>query len=248
MNKESKNREKPYFLKRIVAYLIDLIIVTLLASAISLVFIKNENYNRDSERLMELTKKYSSGEITREEYSTAFDELNYVITRESVDITIINCSVALVYYVIMCYFCHGITLGKYIMKLQIVSANDKKLNLGHYLLRGLFVNLILSNLLSIILVLSLNKNAFISIYPKVSSGLTFFLLASMLFVMYREDGRGLHDLIANTKVISTKVDKNKEEKNEKEEIVEAKVIEEKKDTNKKKTTKKKNNKKESDKK
>ena len=49
------------------------------------------------------------------------------------------------------------------------------------------------------------------------------MLFSIVFIMYREDGRGLHDLLANTKVISTK--KGKEE-------IEANVIEEKK-TNKK---------------
>lgn len=232
------NREKPYFLKRIVAYLIDLIIVTLLASVISMVFIKNENYTMQTERLMELTKKYTSNEISKEEYAKEYNDLNYNITKESVDVTIINCSVAVVYFVILCYFCHGITLGKYIMKLQIVSAKEKELNMGNYLLRALFVNLILSNIVSISFVLLMNKETFISIYPKVSTALTFFLLASILFVMYREDGRGLHDLIAGTKIISTKEPKIKEEV--KEEIKEAKVIEEKK-TEKpksKKTTKK----------
>ena len=233
------NREKPYFLKRIAAYLIDLIIVTLLASAISMVFFKNEEYNMYSEQLMTLTKKYTNNEISKDDYAKEFNDLNYFMTKESVDVTIVNCSVAVVYFVVLCYFCHGITLGKYLMKLQIVSANDKELNMGHYLIRALFVNLILSNLVSISFVLLMNKDTFINVYPKVSTALTLFLLASILFVMYRNDGRGLHDLMANTKIISTKKDKNTVEVPEKkEEIQEAKVIEEKKTDTKKKTTKK----------
>ncbi len=224
MNKE--NREKPYFLRRVVAYLIDIIFVMLLSTAITMVFMNTTQYQKRTEELMNLTKSYTSGEITKEQYSTQFDEMNYYLTKDGVGTTIVNCSVAVVYFVILCYFCHGITLGKYIMKLQIVSANDKELNMGHYLLRALFVNLILSNIVSVSFVLLMNKETFISIYPKVSTCLTLFLLASVLFVMYREDGRGLHDLIANTKIISTKRVKDIEET--KEEIKEAKVIEEKK--------------------
>ena len=63
------NRDKPYFVKRVIAYLIDFIVVTLLATAISMVFIKNDNYQMKTEQLMELTRKMTTVEITREEYT-----------------------------------------------------------------------------------------------------------------------------------------------------------------------------------
>lgn len=230
----NEKREKPYLFRRVIAYLVDLIIVTLLATAISMLVVDNTNYQQKTDELMNLTKQYTSNEITREEYSEKFDELNYYVTKEGVGTSIINCSVAIVYYVILCFFCHGITLGKYLTKLQIVSANDKELNIGNYLIRGLLVNLILSNLVSIIFVYTMSKSTFISIYPKISSVLTLFLLVTMLFTMYREDGRGLHDILSGTKIISTKVPKAKEE--DKVEIKDANIIEEKKID--KKTTKK----------
>ena len=202
------NKEKPYFLKRAVAYLIDIIIVMLLSGILSTVFLNNNDYKKQSQRLLELTSSYTQGDITKEEYYKEFDNINYYLTNDSVGTTIITLSVTIVYFVILCFYCGGITLGKRIMKLGIVSANGKKLNLGNYLLRSLLVNLVLSNIASITLVLLLNKDTFISIYPKVSNVLTVLLLATVIFIMYREDGRGLHDLMANTKVISTKKDKN----------------------------------------
>ena len=225
------NKEKPYFLKRAVAYLIDLIIVMLISGIISTVFIKNDNYKNESQKLLELTSKYTQNEITKEEFTKEYDSINYYLTKDSVGVTIATLGISIAYYVVLCFYCGGITLGKHIMKLAIVSANDKKLNLGHFLLRALLVNLILSNILSVVLVLTLDKDIFISIYPKVSNVLTIFLLVTLVVIMYREDGRGLHDLIANTRVISTK--KNKEE------VAEAEVIKEKneKKTNLKKTKK-----------
>ncbi len=229
-------REKPTLFRRVLAYLIDIIFVTLLATAISMVFIDNTTYNKRAEELKTLVEKVSKEEITKEEYAKEYETLNYYITKEGVETSIVNCGVALVYYVILCYFCHGITLGKFFMKLKIDSANENELNIGNYLIRALFVNLILSNLTSIICVYSMSKDTFISVYPKISSVLSIFLLITMLFMMYREDGRGLHDLMSNTKVISTK--ELKEEK-PKDIVEEAKVIEEKQLADKKKERKKK---------
>ncbi len=240
MNDEKK--EKPYFLRRIGAYLIDIIVVTLLASAISMVFFDNTKSQGYTKELTELAKKCSNNELTAEECEKQSNDLNYNFAVDSVEITIVNCAVALVYYVILCYFCHGITLGKYLMRIRIVSANENELNMGNYLIRALFVNLILSNMFSVICVYTMNKETFNNIHTKGSNILSIFLLVTMLFMMYRQDGRGLHDLMSNTKIISTKEPKNKEKNEESNEennnkIVEAKVIEEKKIT--KKSTKKK---------
>ncbi len=229
------NREKPYLLRRVVAYLIDIILVTLLATAISMVFVDNTNYQKRTEEMLQLTKKYSNKEIAKEEFNKEYEELNYYMTKESVETSAINCGVAIIYYVVLCYLCHGITLGKYLTKLRIVSANDKELNFGNFLIRGLLVDLILTNLISVIFVSLMNKETFIAIYPKVSSVLSVFLLVTMLFMMYREDGRGLHDLASNTKVISIKG--LKEEDKPQDIVEEAKVIEEKQLADKEKSKK-----------
>ena len=225
------NREKPYFLKRVIAYLIDIIIVLLLSGVIARIFINTDNYDAESRKLMELTKNLTEEKITREEYNEESKNINYYLTKEGVPISIVNCSITIIYYVVMCFYCGGITLGKYIMKLRIVSANDKKLNLGNYLLRSLPINLVLYYIVSVTMVLVLSKDSFMKIYDKISSAFFIFLLATLVFIMYREDGRGLHDLIANTKIISTK--KDTKEVCKPDDVVEAKVIEKKKTTNKK---------------
>ena len=198
------NKKKPFVYKRVMAYIIDLFIVTLISGILTIVFTDNSAYEKDTDRMMDLTKKYTTKEISEEEYYKQFDELNYQLTLDSVGVTAITCGVSIIYYVILCYYCHGITLGKYIMKIKIVSANGKKLNLGNYLLRCLVINMVLSNLLNIILVESLSKTSFLSIYSKVSNGFTLLLLLSFILIMYREDGRGVEDFMGNTKIINIK--------------------------------------------
>lgn len=248
----NKDVNKPTFFKRVVAYVIDIFVVLLLSSII--IYIINNGDNRDAayfdnlrilnEKVSATEEKYKKEEITKEEYDELYkeytkesDDLYYNNVKETVDVSIATASISLVYYVILCYFCHGITLGKYIMKLRIVSANDKELNLSHYLIRGLLVNLILSNIINIICVYSMSKATFLSIYPKLSSALSIFILVTILFIMYREDGRGLHDLLSNTIVVSTK--KIKTDSKPKDIVEEAKVIEEKQLADKKKERKKK---------
>lgn len=198
------NKKKPFVYKRVIAYIIDLLIVTLISGILTIVFTDNSSYEKDTEKMMDLTKKYTTKEISEEEYYKQFDELNYQMTLDSVGVTAITCGVSIIYYVILCYYCHGVTLGKYIMKIKIVSANGKKLNLGNYLLRCLIINMVLSNLFNIILVESLSKTNFLSIYSKVSNGFTLLLLLSFILIMYREDGRGVEDFMGNTKIINIK--------------------------------------------
>ena len=218
--------KKPYMYKRILAYLIDIIIVTLLSSIVSLVFVDNTNYTRDSEKIFELAKKLTANEIERDEYYKELDSLNYELTKNSVEVTIITCSVSLVYFVVLCYYCNGITLGKYLMKIKIVSAKGKKLNIGNYFLRSLVIDLILSHSISLILFYTLSKNDFITYYSKVSNGITLLLVLSFILIAFRNDGRGVEDFMGNTKVIN--FDDIKE--NEAEEAV---VIKEKKNKKKK---------------
>ena len=198
------NNEKPKVYKRIIAFIIDLLIVSLLSGLLATILTNTEEYDKDTQKVLELVEKTTKGEITQEEYNKQYQELSYSLNVNSLSVTIISVGVTIVYYVIMLYFANGITLGKYIMKIRIISANDKKLNIFNYLLRSLIVNSLLQNIITIIMIKTLSKNTFISVYNKASSIFSLLLVVSFIFMMYREDGRGLHDLMGNTKVIDIK--------------------------------------------
>lgn len=224
-----KNK-KPYIYKRVIAFIIDTLIVTIISGLLTIMFTNNEQYDADNKKLLELTKKMVSEKVDQDKYMEEFNEINYNLTKDSINVTIITIGISVIYYSIMCYFCQGITLGKYILKLKITSANDKPLNIFNYFLRSLIINSILSNIVTIILINTLSKESYINISGRVGNVFTVLMVVSFIMMMYRDDGRGLHDIIGNTKVISTK---DLEEKEEPKEIEEATIVEEKKQSNKK---------------
>lgn len=221
------NNKKPYVYKRVIAYFIDLIIVALLSGILTVVFTDDDKANDDSKAMIELMSKYQAGEIEKEDYYREYQDLSYSIDKNSIVTNSIIIGVSIVYFVVLCYYCHGITLGKYLVKIKIVSANDKDLNIFHYLLRSLIVDLILSRTFGLIMVNVLSKADYIKYHDKVSNVFTILLLVSFILIMYRDDGRGIEDFMGNTKIVNIKdvIDNNRDFL----EVNDAKIVKEKKE-------------------
>ena len=60
---ENKEAEKALFIQRLFAYLIDIFIISFVASLIALPFIDAEQYSKYSKDLKEMTQKYTTNEI-----------------------------------------------------------------------------------------------------------------------------------------------------------------------------------------
>ncbi len=194
--------KKPYIHKRIIAYFVDILIISMLSSILALP-ISNNNDTMDSyNELTSIVKKYQDKEITEEEYLTLYNDLNYDLTKSTVNETIIIAIVSILYFVVLNYYYNGQTFGKKLMKLKIVSNNDNKLSINNYLIRCLIVNTTLANIITAVLILTLSKEKYLLYEGKFSTVFGVIYILCFVFALYRNDGRGLHDLIANTKVVN----------------------------------------------
>lgn len=246
------NKDKPYIFKRVIAYFIDMLIITFISSLLINFVVNDETYINNSDKLIELMNQTMSGEISNEEYTKQYNDLNYELTKSVVDITIIMSAVSLGYYVIFCYCRDGRTLGKQLMGMKLVSNNGKKLHINNHLIRTLLINQVLLDIVGSAMIILLSKNAYITWYNNFSTIYSIFLITSLVFMFYRNDGRGLHDIIANTKVVNVKKQKEAKEALEvKEEVyeelpntiqVDSKDTKEEKEKEDKKKTKRKNRK------
>ena len=199
---------KPYSYKRIIAYLIDIVIVTSLSTMLTYFLPENKEYNESMEEYTALVNEFANDSIEQEEFFQKSNDLMYTINRSSITTTIVTTVLTIFYFVVFTYFMNGQTVGKKLMKIKIVSNDRKKLTMNNYLIRGLLINSILMNVLGIVIILGLNKSTYLKVNDTLTYVYLFMMVLTLGMILFREDKRGLHDILANTKVINAKPEEN----------------------------------------
>lgn len=189
---------KASFFKRVSAYVIDYIIIMIALLGIT----ASMNIDSDiSNDINDLTNEYRNGEITIEEYTEKVLPLNYELTKRKLPANIATVVVFIGYYVIFAYFNKGQTLGKKICKIKVVNIDGNKPSIWNMLIRSLFIYGIITSLYSVISINFLNMKDFNYSVSVVSVVESMILIICTLMMLYKKDGRGLHDIIAKTNVI-----------------------------------------------
>ncbi len=195
---------KPLSYKRIVAYIFDIIIVTVISTMLTHFLPENKAYEKSMEEYTSLLSNATNEEITQEEFLSKTNDVIYNINQNSITITIVTTVLTISYFVVLTYFMNGQTLGKKLMNLKIVSISNKKLTMNNYLIRGLLINTILMNVLGIIFIIGLNKENYLKVNDITTYVFGIIYIVTFGMILFREDKRGLHDYLAGTKVISVK--------------------------------------------
>ena len=189
---------KASFFKRISAYIIDYIIIMLALVAITASMNINNVVN---DKINDLTNQYRSGDITIDEYSEKIIQLNYELSKRKLTANIATVVVFIGYYVVFAYFNKGQTFGKKICKIKVVNNDGDKPSIWNMLVRSLFIYGIITSLYSIITINFLSMNDFSYSVSVISIIECMFIVITVLMMLYKKDGRGLHDIIAKTNVI-----------------------------------------------
>ena len=204
--------------KRVLAYLVDVMIISFVSLLLTYFVPTSENYNKLNKEFETLTIDYRNQEVTMEEYLEKGTDINYQLNKEAVPQTIVSTVLSIIYFVVLAYFMNGETLGKKLMKIKITSNNDKKLTMNNYLIRALVIDSVLMNIITIITILLFSKDIYLTSYNIISYVFSFVYIVSLAMILFSKNGRGLQDILANTKVISTETIEEKQEVLEKEKI------------------------------
>ena len=202
--------------KRVLAYLVDIMIISFVSLLLTYFVPTSENYNKLNKEFEALTIDYRNQEVTMEEYLEKGTDINYQLNKEGVPQTIVSTVLSIIYFVVLAYFMNGETLGKKLMKIKITSNNDKKLTMNNYLIRALVIDSVLMNIITIITILLFSKDIYLTSYNIISYVFSFVYIISLAMILFSKNGRGLQDILANTKVISTETIEEKQEVLEKE--------------------------------
>ena len=233
-------------LKRLMAYVIDILIVSICMTPIlnwSVINPYIDEYTENYTEYTELLEQANAGDIDPEdaEYEEKIIDLNYQINKYKVVSSSISAGSLLLYFALLQWALKGQPIGKKIMKIKVVAnREDKKLNIGNYILRSLILNNIIFTIVLIVGVYLFKENGYYNLSMIVSYLQLLVMSIIMLMIVLRKDFRGLHDIVAGTKVIDVSPNALVDKKEDDEEKV---TIEAKENTKEKETKKSKNNKK-----
>lgn len=186
-------------LKRIVSYLIDVVIVSVVVSLFMFLPVDpySKKYKDTYENYQDYVEKYSEGSSDNE----ILKEYTYNLAKYRTYSSLYTAGALILYFGIGAYVLKGQTLGKKLMKIRVVSNSDKKLTIWNYIIRIVILNNIMFTLINIGGVYVLNVNNYYYLSYVVSMFTSLITLLILMMIMFRNDGRGLHDYLAGTKVI-----------------------------------------------
>ena len=222
--------------RRFGAYLIDMFLVMIVTSMFASVSFLNphlDKYNETYEEWFELYKESMIGtnvndnvnqsDSSLEENSDSaiekdvdkinerLTDLNFDLTKYGMASSIIQLVLTILYFTVFQFFNKGKTVGKALMKINVVSTEKVKLKFSQVLVRTLIINRIAVLTLSIISFYVFDKVAYINVisYLQILDLLLLFVCLAMM--MFRLDGKGLHDMLSKTNVVRIGEEVNKKE-------------------------------------
>ncbi len=192
-------------IKRVFAYIIDILLVTLIVTLLTNNDTINpyfEKYNAEYEAYYDLVTDYQDEKISKEDYEKQAITYSYNLEKYNVVTTGVTIASLILYFGFYQAFMDGQTLGKRLFKLRLVNKENEKLGWGWTILRSVILNNIVFRLMLVVGVYLMSAKMFHT-YSYVISMIEG-LVESVIFVMVilRQDGRGLHDMLVGSKVIN----------------------------------------------
>lgn len=178
--------------KRLVAYIIDFLILSIIITIIPI----NDDIKKLNKDININNNLMIEKEIAYSEYFENYKILKYELDKEFTVNLMFNLFLTLIYFVILPFKLKGQTIGMKITKIKINSINIKKL-----LYRTVIINFTGYMFINLVLILLLNKKYYF--YGYLISTLLAYLLVfiSAFMVLYRQDKKGLQDVLTKTKMI-----------------------------------------------
>lgn len=197
-------------IRRVIAYVIDFVIITFIASLFAKIAILNPDFDKEtevSEKYLEYVQEISqSGDAQELLSNDNFNNITYDVMYYGKYASLISIVVSLIYFVGFQFYNKGKTIGKAIFKINVVDVKNNNLKIWQVLVRALIADNIFFNTLSLVLLFVLSKGTYIKCSNFIdifSIGITFLTFGMMVA---RNDGRGLHDILAGTNVVDVEYD------------------------------------------
>ena len=119
--------EKALFVQRFIAFLLDIFILSSIASLISYPFLDAKSIDKLNKNSSEVIEKYTTGEIDMDTYVDEVKGISYQLSQKQGVVSLVTLFLAVLYFIVYQYYNNGQTIGKKLMKIKVVSSTDKEI-------------------------------------------------------------------------------------------------------------------------
>lgn len=188
------------FGKRLLAYILDAIIVSLIFSVLTMFIKESNNLINLNNQLNSISENFINKTITMKEYFNQYSSIEYLVNKEMFLQNLFSLILMIGYFIILPYYYNGQTIGKKMMKIKIVK-EDGKLTINDLALRSLLANGIAMTFIELALIFLIKDTPYF-ITISILSFIQFLLVITSVFmILYRKDKKALHDIVCKTLVV-----------------------------------------------
>lgn len=186
--------------RRILAFLIDFALVTVIVVAISSLLPKNNNIDV-------LNREFNDtvNNMENVNFSVSFNQIALIykdLDQARIMYSVINAVMIFIYFIFIPYFFDGKTVGKKILKIKTVRNDKECLSLKNLVIKNMIDTGLMYMLFSLMLIYILPGYSYFIFVIVLSILQISLVIASIYMIIKRKDKRGLNDILSGTKVIN----------------------------------------------
>lgn len=189
-------------LRRIFAYVIDILIINLIVSVVGAIVPVSDNYEKLNNELISINEQYLNSEIDDNTYLSLVYNTEYDLKKESIPISIISVVISLLYFVVLPFYNNGKTVGKMLNHIKVVKSDGTDMIMNDYVVRALINNSIFISLAELLLIFVLNSSKILVITSVVLTYINLLVLfISLILIIFSKKRCGIHDIICKSEVV-----------------------------------------------
>lgn len=191
--------------KRILAYLIDIILVFIIVILLEVLLPKNNNIEILNRELNETTDQFFGKQI---DFSVYFNQTALIfrdLDKARIMYSVINGVLIFIYFIFIPYFFDGKTIGKKILKIKTIRNDQEYLSLKNLVIKNMIDTGLMYMLFSLMLIYILPGTSYFTFTLFLSIFQIGLIITSFIMIIKRKDKRGLNDILSGTKVIENNI-------------------------------------------
>lgn len=197
---EGVELKKALFLQRFIAFLVDMLIVSVVVAFISAPFVDNKKITKLEDQGVEIIQKLQKNKIDSQVYLKEYSNVYYKLARNSGIISLVTILFSVLYFVVYQIYAKGQTFGKKLLKIKIVSL-DGALFMNQMIFRAFIANFILFDIISFAVMLFSPKSIYLYMIVFIEIIKWIITFISVIMIMNKKDGCAVHDKLLHTMVV-----------------------------------------------